>query len=142
MDGTVREMRMLSRNAGIGIRFQQQTSAFENRFMGTEPALIVQLDGSPEAHALAEKYSFNHQVQRTISVIRNKQPTEVEVTYVNALIVSKSAADAALGINTYPNEERTTAIPPATDVENPNWIDAIAQARVVGRLPERQKRES
>lgn len=134
LDGTIREMRMLSRTAGAAIKTHQGT---EHRLLGTEPALLVQLDGSPEAHALAEKYSFDHQVQRTISLADG---TTQEVTYVNALIVGKAAADAALGVNTYPNEDRVTFIQPGTDVENPNWTDAIAQARAVGRLPERQKR--
>jgi hypothetical protein len=135
MDGTIRDMRMLSKTAGISLKTTQNT---EMRMLGTEPALLVQLDGSDEAHALAERYSFNHQVQRMITLANETQMREV--TYVNALIISKAAADAALGINTYPNEERVAAIAPGTDVENPNWEDAISQARAVGRLPERQKR--
>lgn len=134
LDGTIRDMRMLSRNAGSTLKTH---GGSEYRLLGTESALLVQLDSSSEAHALAEKYSFNHQVQRTVTMAYGK--TE-EVTYVNALIVSKTAADAALGVNTYPNEDRIQVIPPGTDVENPDWSNAIAQARAVGRLPERQKR--
>jgi hypothetical protein len=141
-DGTIRDTRIVSATAGIKIKFHQQSKNGETRYMGNEAALLLQLDGSDEAIKLAEKYSFNHQIQRVINIVGNNgQTREREVTYVNALIVTKTAADAALGVNTYPNEERVSFIPPMTDVENPHWEHAIEQARVVGRLPERQKRE-
>lgn len=141
-DGTIRETRMLSATAGVRIKFNNQTSNMETRYMGSEAALLLQMDGSPEAMALAEQYSFNHQIQRVITLApMYGEKREQEITYVNAVLISKNAADAALGINTYPNEERVIFIPPKTDTDNPDWREVIEFARTVGRLPERQKRE-
>lgn len=141
-DGTIRETRMISPTNGMQISFHNQSKSGGTRYMGSESALLLQLDGSREAMQLAEEYSLDHQIQRIINVpTADGNRREQEITYVNALIISKNAADAAMGVNTYPNEGRITPIPPRTDLDNPDWREVIELARIIGRLPERQKRE-
>lgn len=124
---STREIRILSGRNGIKVKVRGDLSSNPIKLMGTEDAFLLELDGNEEGRALAQKYSFDHQVQQEVN--------GREVTYNNGIIITRAAADAAMGVNVYPSDELTY-----TRIEHmaePLWNTAIDMARTIGRLPER-----
>lgn len=129
---TINECRLLSRQAGV----QVQGATSPIKLLGSEPGVILQLIGTPEAEAMATKYSFDYQFQYQLPT----QQGLVDITYSNAILVTKQALMAAKGFGMYPHTEGTLDPVNRGDTENPDWLDAISFARATGQLPMRVRK--
>lgn len=142
-DNTIRTVRLLSYKSGVNIVMPNAPLDASGRprsshFFGNESALLVQLNKSKEAKALAAKYSLDWDIDTTIVV--NSTGELVDNALSNALIITQSAFNAAMGFGIFPEIDRSVQLTSRMDNDNPDWLEALDIARKTGSLPERAPR--
>lgn len=118
-DGTINRIWMFSSIAG------------NNVGPGSEPAYLLQLNGSDEAQALAAQYGIAYRVDRVVG------RSGIPVVHTNPIVVSMQAASAA-GFGLWaPPLEKEEERPGRMDQANPHLLQALKHYDATGELPSR-----
>lgn len=102
--------------------------------IGSEPALLLELTGSKEAHKLAEKHFVNYSETAEVGA------EGIEVTHVNPMAITLQCASELLGLLQFPTIEKSQGRTSRADTSNPNYFAALQVVDATGKLPARQFR--
>lgn len=121
-DDSVHEVRAISKAAG------------NNKGPGSEPALLLGLDGSAPARKLAQKWGVDYRVK----VVVGPRGQEVLVEHGPSVMMSVDCARRLTGQLVFPKLERQRAFASKMDDQLPSYWELLEQWDQSGSFPERQ----